>query len=132
MGMIKDLWDIGQDLLGMSEIFKNAKKDKKEAASKLFILIGDLLKDTFDKLSNQTYPAGNCQQLLIYGQELFVKTKDIIGQQKARELSDKIIASHKVELLYHELENSNISKKDLTSLDEASGFFKATGNLIVL
>lgn len=132
MGIVKDLWDIGQDLLGMSDKFKQAKKEKKEAASKLFSLIGDVLHDTFDKLSHKIYPAGNCQQLLVYGQELYDKTKDIIGDQKARDLSEKIVASHKVEQLYYELENTSLPQQELTSLDEASGFFKATANLILL
>ena len=132
MGIVKDLWDIGQDLLGMSDKFKNAGKEKKEAASKLFLLIGGVLEDTYQKLSNKVYPGGNCQQLLIYGNELYDRTKEIIGEQKARELSDKIVASHKVEQLYYELENTELPKNELAFLDEASGFFKATANLMML
>lgn len=132
MSIIKDLWDIGKDLLGMSDKFKQAKKEKKEAAAKLFHLVADVLKDTYDKLSNKVYPGGNCQQLLVYGGELYERTKDIIGEDKARELSDKIIASHKVEQLYYELQNTNLSQDALLQLDEASGFFKATANLMML
>ena len=132
MGIIKDLWDIGQDLLGLSDKFKDAAKEKKEAASKLFLLIGGVLEDTYQKLLNKVYPRGNCQQLLIYGNELFYRTKDIIGEQKARELWDKIVAAHKVEQLYYELENTDIPKNELAFLEEASGFFNATANLMML
>jgi hypothetical protein len=132
MGMIMDLWSIGQDLLGMSGKFKEAKKEKKEAASKLFNMIADVLKDTYDKLLNHVYPAGNCQQLLLYGTELYDKAKDIIGEQKARELSEKIVAAHNIEQLYYELQNINLPQKELATLDEAAGFFKATANLMML
>lgn len=63
------LWSIGQDLPGLSDKFKEAKKEKKEAVLKLFGLIADVLKDTDHKLLNHVYPAGNCQQLLMYGNE---------------------------------------------------------------
>jgi hypothetical protein len=132
MSIVKDLWDIGQDLFGMSDKFKQAKKEKREAAANLFSLIGDVLSDTYEKLSHKIYPAGNCQQLLIYGTELYDKTKDIIGDQKARQLSEKIVAAHKVEQLYHELQNTNLSQQELIFLDEASGFFKATANLMLV
>src|SRR5947208_965978 len=121
MSIVKDLWDIGQDLFGMSDKFKQAKKEEKEAASKLFNLIGEVLKDTYDKLSNKIYPKGNCQQLLLYGDALYEKTKEIIGDKKARELSEKLVAAHKVEGLYYELENPDMSQEELSYLDEASG-----------
>jgi hypothetical protein len=132
MGIIKDLWDVGQDLLGMSEKFKLADKQKKTSASALFNLIGDLLKDTHDKLENGIYPAGNCQQLLIYGNQIYDKTKEVIGDKEAKLISEKIVASYNVEQLFYELENSKISKKELVALDEVSGFFRATANLLLL
>ena len=132
MGIIMDFWNIGKDLFDVSDKFKEAEKDRKEAASKLFNAIGDVLKDTYEKLLHQTYPAGNCQQLLLYGHQLYDKTKDVIGEEKAHELAEKILAAHKVEQLYHELENTNTSQSDLEILDEASGFFKATANIILL
>ena len=130
MEIILGLLSLGKDLFDLLDKFKQAKKEKKEEASHLFNAIADVLKDTFEKLSNKVYPAGNCQQLLMYGRELYDKTKDIVGEQKAHELAEKIVASHKVESLFHELQNINMPEKELEKLDEASGYFRATANLI--
>lgn len=130
MGLLKDIWDIGHDLLGLSGDLKTGKQEQKDRLAELFLNIANVLTDTYDKLMQNIYPGGNCVQLDVFSQELYDKMKPITGEDKAKALADKLASSHKVELLFGQLSNGEIEKKELRQLDEAAGFFKATAAML--
>ncbi|HUS00470.1 MAG TPA: hypothetical protein VMY77_02015 [Chitinophagaceae bacterium] len=130
--MIKDLWDIGKEIFDMSDTLKKQDKDKRESLSKLLLHIGNVIKDTYHKLLNNVYPAGNCQQLEIFSEELFKLTTNILGETKARSLSNKLMQAHEVEKLLGEVQQGNVDKKELVLLDEASGNFIAASQLVLI
>lgn len=130
MGLLKDIWDIGQDLLGLSGDLKKGKQEQKDRLADLFLNIANVLTDTYDKLMQDIYPGGNCVQLDVFSQELYDKMKPITGEDKAKALADKLASSHKVELLFGQLSTGEIDKKELLQLDEAAGFFKATAAML--
>ncbi len=132
MGMIKDLWDVGKDIFSLRSSLRIQDKKKRETLSLLFLHIGEVLNDTYEKLSNNTYPHGNCEQLDLFSAELYLQTKDVIGVEKALALSTKLKQAHKVELLFHELSVGIVEKEELKLLDESSGYFIATAKLLEL
>lgn len=132
MGLLKDIWDIGHDLLGLSGELKKGKQEQKGRLAELFLNIANVLSDTYDKLMQNIYPAGNCVQLDVFSQELYDKMKPITGEDKAKALADKLASSHKVELLFGQLSTGEIDKKELLKLDEAAGFFRATAAMLKL
>ncbi len=130
--MIKDIWDIGKEIFNISNELKKQTKEKKTALSTLLQHIGDVLKDTYEKLLKDFYPAGNCEQLAIFSKELYEALKDIIGETKAEQLVNKLMQAHEVELLYHEISSGKIDKKELLLLDESSGYFIAVSKMLLI
>ena len=130
MGLLKDIWDIGHDLLGLSGDLKKGKQEQKDRLADLFINIANVLTDTYDKLMQNIYPGGNCVQLDVFSQELFDKMKPVTGEDKAKALADKLASSHKVELLFNQLSNGEIEKKELMQLQETAGCFRATAAML--
>jgi hypothetical protein len=131
MGMINDLWEIGKDIFDVSDKLKNQSKEKRESLSMLLNSIAEVVDDTYKKLSGNIYPAGNCQQLEVFSDELYEKTLPILGEEKAKKLTDKLKQSHEVEKLLGDLNSGAIERKDLQLLDETSGYFFASAKLLL-
>ena len=132
MGLIIDLWQIGKDIIDLIDLLKKQKKEKRESLSNLLLHIGEVIKDTYEKLSNDIYPGGNCQQLEMFSDDLYKQTHNVLGDQKARLLSDKLKQAHEVEKLFGDLHSGAVDKKELRLLDETSGHFIAASKLILL
>jgi hypothetical protein len=132
MGMIKDIWDIGKELFAITDKLKAAKKEKKQALANLLEYIGNVLTDTYQKLSKNIYPHGNCEQLEVMGKALYEQLKNVIDEPKARSLSDKLLLAHEVEKLHADVASGKIDKNELKMLDEAAGHFKAVARLMML
>lgn len=131
MSIIKDLYDIGKDLLGLADNIKQQKFEKRKAVADILKNIGDMLEDTYQKLSNNQYPGGNCQQLEVFSNELYTALKDVIDDDnKTKAIYNKLIQSHKVESLMAELDSNQINKDDLRELAKASGYFIASAKMM--
>lgn len=130
ISIIKDLYDIGKDLLGFADNIKQQDLDKRKAVAQVLTHIGNVLDDTYQKLNNGIYPGGNCQQLEVFSNELYVKLKDVTDEIKAKGIYDKLINSHKVEMLLSELNNNNMNKDELKLLADASGYFLASAQIM--
>jgi hypothetical protein len=129
MGMIKDLWDIAKDVFDLGDKLLKQKKEKKIALANLLQHVGDVLKDTYDKLSKSIYPAGNCEQLGVLSEDLYKELVDVLGKEEAALLSNKLNQAHNVEELYHVL--STITPEELEQLDAASGRFIAVSQKLL-
>lgn len=132
MGMIRDLWEIGKELFDISDKLKKQNKEKRESLSILLGHIGDVIKDTYEKLSQNIYPGGNCEQLDVFSGALYKETIDILGEPKAKMLSQKLKQAHEVERLLGELQNGTVDKKELMLLDATSGYFIAVSKLLLV
>ena len=130
MSILKDLYDIGKDMLGFAQNIKMEKLEKRNAVADVLNHIGMVLEDTYLKLANRQSCDGNCAQLLIFSEALSEKLKEIMDEKKATEISQKLVESHKVELLLSELDQNKISNTDIKLLSEASGFFIASAQLL--
>lgn len=130
MSIIKDLYDIGKDLLGLADNIKQQKFEKRKAVAEVLKNIGDVLEDSYQKLSNNQYPGGNCQQLEVFSNDLFKTLKDVTDEATAQRIYDKLIQSHKVEQLMSELNNNQINTNDLRELAKASGYFIASARMM--
>ncbi|HXB41362.1 MAG TPA: hypothetical protein VNZ49_12525 [Bacteroidia bacterium] len=129
MGMIKDLWDIAKDVFDLEDKLLKQKKEKKIALANLLQHIGDVLKDTYDKLSKPIYPAGNCEQLGVLSEDLYKELVDVVGEGEAALLSNKLNQAHNVEELYHVV--NTITQEELEQLDAASGRFIAVSQKLL-
>lgn len=132
MSIIKDLYDIGKDLLGLADNIKQQKFEKRKTVADVLKDIGDVLEDTYQKLLNNEYPGGNCEQLKVFSNHLYIKLKEVTDDATAQRIYNKLIQSHKVESLMAELDNNRINKDDLKLLAKASGDFLATGKIMVI
>ena len=80
------------------------------------------------QLREGRYPAGSCQQLLVFSEEFPVVMGSIIGAVKAEAFAGQLKEVHKIEQLYGELQGLSESDKELhlRKLDETAGLFRAT------
>ncbi len=130
IGMIGDLWSIGKEVFSMTDKIKGIKKEQRDRLADLLEHIGQVLSDTYKKLDAGQYPAGNCEQLEVFSEELKTKLEPVEGAQKAELLANKLKQVHEVEKLYGMLSNGQIQKEELLQLDEAAGYFIATAKLL--
>ena len=130
--MIKDIWDIGKEIFDISGKLKAQKKEKKLALSNLLQHIGEVLNDTYEKLSRNIYPGGNCEQLEVFSKELYDILIDVIGEEKSRQLSDKLMQAHEVERLQNDIYTGKVDINELKLLDESSGYFIAVSKMLLI
>ncbi|MBK7853925.1 MAG: hypothetical protein IPJ79_02605 [Bacteroidetes bacterium] len=88
------------------------------------------MEDTYQKLSNNQYPGGNCQQLEVFSNHLYTKLKEVTDDATAQRIYNKLIQSHKVESLMAELDSNQINNDDLRELAKASGYFIASARMM--
>jgi hypothetical protein len=85
---------------------------------------------TYIELNNGQYPHGHCRQIEIFAISIKQNFKKILGVDAER-LGNLFMAAHEVELLFAEIGNSKIDKKELIKIEESSGEFPGASRLIL-
>jgi hypothetical protein len=80
------------------------------------------------QLREGRYPAGSCQQLLVFSDEFPVVMGAIIGTAKAEAFGGQLKEVHRIEQLYGELQGLPEAEREprLRKLDDTAGLFRAT------
>jgi len=128
--MIKDLWDIAQGLLGLKNNFMKAKRDRKDRIAEYFSTIGNIIQDAADIFKKGEVPHGKCQQMLDQAKLFSGVVGDTIDKDKAQEFQQKLVKSHKVEMLASEILEQDGAGKKISELERISGSFLALGSAI--
>lgn len=74
-----------------------------------------------------TVPHGKCGEMSNYAHELPAAIGDVIGQEQAAALSQKLLESYEVESFGHQFMHLPQAERDAKfgELDEAAGYFRA-------
>jgi hypothetical protein len=128
--MIIDLLDIAQGLLGFKDSFAKAKRDRKDRIAEYFLKLGNIIQETADVIKEGNIPHGKCQQILDHAQNFSNVVGDTIEKDKAEAFQNKLIDSHKVELIASEILGINGSSEDIIELEKISGSFISLGDII--
>ena len=126
--MIELLLKLGQSIFGLRKDFQQADIAKRGRAADFLAAIAQAIELTSAQLRAGRYPAGSCQELLIFSEQMPVVMGDIIGAEKAATFGAELKAVHEIEQLYGELQSLSETERDerLRKLDETAGLFRAT------
>jgi hypothetical protein len=126
--MIELLLKLAQGIFGLRKDFQQADIAKRGRAADFLSKIAEAIEMTAAQLREGRYPAGACQQLLVFSEEMTGVMGDIIGAEKAATFAKELKAVHEVEQLYGELKSLAESERDvrLRKLDETAGLLRAT------
>jgi hypothetical protein len=126
--MIELLLKLAQGLFGMRKEFQQADIAKRARAADFLSAIADAIDATATQLRNDQYPAGSCQQLLVFSEAMPEVMGAIIGKEKATSFGSQLKSVHEVEQLYGELKQLPPEEREqrLRKLDETAGTLRAT------
>lgn len=126
--MIELLLKLAQGIFGLRKDFQQADIAKRGRAADFLSKIAEAIEMAAAQLREGDYPAGACQQLLVFSDEMTGVMGDIIGAEKAATFAKELKAVHEVEQLYGELKSLAESERDvrLRKLDETAGLLRAT------
>jgi len=123
--IIKGIIVVAKTLFGLKESLAKAKKQKRDEMADYFQNVSACLSNTYATLSDNKIPQDRCAELLSYSETLPKVVKSFIGEDKANELAQTLMDSHKVESLYAVFELNPETKKELPAIAEAAGIFLA-------
>lgn len=126
--MIELLLKLGQAVFGLRKDLQQADIAQRGRAADFLSAIAEAIELTGAQLREGRYPAGSCQQLLIFSEEFPNVMGAIIGAAKAEAFASQLKEVHKIEQLYGELQGLPESESELRlrKLDETAGLFRAT------
>jgi hypothetical protein len=126
--MIDLLLKLGQSIFGLRKDFQQADIAKRGRAAEFLSAIAQTIELTAAQLRIGDYPAGSCQELLVFSNEMPGILGGIIGVNKASAFAKELESVHEIEKLHAELGQLAESERELRlhKLDETAGLFRAT------
>jgi hypothetical protein len=126
--MIELLLKLGQAIFGLRKDLQQADTAKRGRAADFLSAIAEAIELTGAQLREGRYPAGSCQQLLVFSEEFSAVMGSIISPAKAETFATQLKEVHKIEQLYGELQGLPEPERELRlrKLDETAGLFRAT------
>ncbi|MEY2488253.1 MAG: hypothetical protein QOC70_195 [Verrucomicrobiota bacterium] len=126
--MTELLLKLAQGIFGLRKDLQQAGIAQRARAADFLSAIAQAIELTAAQLREGHYPAGSCQELLVFSQEMPAVLGGIIGAQKAETFAKELEAVHEIEQLHGELGQLPESERELRlrKLDETAGLFRAT------
>ncbi len=125
MSIIGDIISVAKEIRGYKERFTDAKQERRADIGNYFSSISACLEGTYESLKKDEIPHMRCAEMETYANLLPVTLGEDIGKDKAEELSNRLLRSHEVELLWSEFNSDPEAKKELPKIAEAAGVFAA-------
>jgi hypothetical protein len=130
LDVAKGILDVVKSLFGLSDQLRASNRQRREDMAKLFESISDCLAATSAEIRAGQVPHGRCGELITYAEALPAAIAKEAGEARAKDLGNRLHSAYGVEQLAIELTNVPDKEPHLAVLEEASGKFKALGNLV--
>lgn len=126
--MIDLLLKLAQGIFGLRKDFQQADIAKRGRVAEFLAAIAQNIELTGAQLRQGSYPAGSCQELLVYSDEMPGILGGIIGPAKAAAFALELKSVHAIKQLHSELGQLPEPERELRlrKLDETAGLFRAT------
>ena len=130
--IVKILLEVGKAILDVKGDLSQSQGTRKKDVSEFLSNIAASIEELSGSLKQDIYPSGSCEEIYQHSQNIVPAIGDLIGDDKATELSIKLQEIYEVEMLYGELQNSSVQEKSerLSLLDSAAGYFRATAAFV--
>lgn len=119
--------EIARAILAASLLAPPLDPKRKQRIARYYRAIAKTLVEAAEALRQGVVPHGKCGEMLGYAQQLPVEIGDVIGQEQAEALSQKLMESYQVESFGHQFMHLEKAERDAKfgMLDEAAGYFRA-------
>ena len=119
--------EIARAILAASLLAPPLDAKRKKAIGAYYRAIAKTLNEAAEALRQGVVPHGNCGEMLGYAQQLPSHLGDVIGQEQAAALSQKLMESYEVETFGYQFMDLDKVERDakFSVLDEAAGYFRA-------
>lgn len=118
---------IARTVLAATLLAPPLEPKRKKAIAAYYRAIAKTLAEAAEALRQGTVPHGKCGEMLGYAQQLPSEIGDVIGQEQAAALSQKLMESYRVEHFGGQFMHLPTAERDAKfgGLDEAAGYFRA-------
>jgi hypothetical protein len=133
MSIVGTLMEVALGLRSLIGGFSKAKAERRRQAADYYQAVGGTIDAVADSLEAGDVPHGHCQRLVVHAQQLPGAIGDVIGQEKAAEMSRRLEEAHDVEGMAAELlQGATPEERDeeLRKLREAAGIFGAMADVL--
>ncbi len=127
--LFKALLEVGKFLFGISAQLKTAGRERRAAMATLFEQISGCLEGIASELRTGGQSHGKCGELLIYARAVPDAIRQEIGDAKANELGDLLLAAQTFRMAVVNVHDAGDRESYLQVIDETSGKFRALANL---
>lgn len=123
MERIKDTWDIGKEIYECVCAIEEKEETRQIVLVDLLEHIGNLMEDTYRKLSVGLYPTGNSERLEVFSYRLQAMLTPLLGAVQAHALAKKLEHAYRGEFLYGLHTSDHLDPDELKILHLASRYF---------
>ena len=130
LDIAKAILDAAKGLLGLADQLKAADRQQRADLADLFDKISACLAATSSEIRAGEIPHGRCGELMMYADSLPPLAEGALGEEKAKALGVQRHSAYAVERLAAQIADAADQEPHLAALEEASGKFRALGNLL--
>jgi len=122
---------LARDMLNANPKIEKAPPARKEAIARYYQKISTTLNHVEKELRANQTPHGDCSKMREYAEQLPKAIGDYVGQQTARDLSNRLLGAYQVEGLFMELENIPNREERLRDLGKAAAYFEVAADSLM-
>jgi len=122
---------LARDMLNANPRIVKAPPARKEAIARYYQKISTTLNHAERELRANQTPHGDCSKMREYAEQLPNAIGDYVGEQTARDLSNRLLGAYQVEGLFMELDNIPNREERLRDLGKAAAYFEVAADSLL-
>ena len=123
--------EVAREIFRLNSMIAAEKPDRRERVAAYYQKIANTLKEVVASLRAYERPTGNCEKMLLYGAQLPDHIGDLIGMDRAKELSRKLRDAYHVEGLIIDLDGVADREASLADLEKAAAYFEVSADSLL-
>jgi len=122
---------LAREMLNANSRIEKAPPARKEAIARYYQKISTTLNHVESELRANQTPHGDCSKMREYAEQLPRAIGDYVGEQTAKNLSERLLGAYHVEGLLMELENIPNREERLRDLGKAAAYFEVAADSLL-
>lgn len=129
--LIDEYLALARELLNKNSKIEKAPAARKEAIARYYQKISTTLNHAERELRTNQSPHGDCAKMREFAEQLPKAIGDFVGEQTAKELSERLLGAYHVEGLLMDLENLPNREERLRDLGKAAAYFEVAADSLM-
>lgn len=122
---------LARDMLNANVKIEKAPPARKEAIARYYQKISTTLSHAEKELRANQSPLGDCARMREYAEQLPKAIGDFVGEQTARDLSNRLLRAYRIEGTGMDLENLPNKEERLRDLGKAAAYFEVAADSLL-